>query len=157
MWAGASSVLAMEPRVSLITLGVPDLRAARRFYVDGLGWTPTLEVPDEVVFIQVGHGLLLSLFDARSLREDAGLGEDAALSDAGARPGFTLAHNVGSEAEVDAVLAAAVSAGADIVKPAARASWGGYQGYFADPAGALWEVAYNPDWSVAPDGSVTIG
>lgn len=156
---GASSVLGMDPRVSLITLGVPDLRAARRFYVDGLGWTPTLEVPGEVVFLQVGHGLLLSLFDARALRQDAGLHDDAGLpDDAGLHPsGFALAHNVGSEAEVDAVLAAAVSAGADIVKPAARASWGGYQGYFADPAGTLWEVAYNPGWSVAPDGSVTIG
>ncbi len=142
----------MEPHVSLITLGVADLRAARHFYVDGLGWTPTFEVPGEVVFLQVGHGLLLSLFDARALREDVGLPPDAELRPAG----FTLAHNVGSEAEVDAVLAGAISAGADIVKPATGASWGGYQGYFAAPDGVLWEVAYNPAWSVAPDGAVTI-
>lgn len=142
----------MEPHVSLITLGVPDVAQARAFYVDGLGWVPLWESP-EVVFIQVGHGLVLSLFAAKDLAEDVAPGT--------ARPaevpaGFTLAHNLGSEAEVDTAMADAVRAGGTLVKPATRAEWGGYHGYVADPAGVLWEVAYNPTWSVGEDGTVRI-
>lgn len=149
----------MEPYVSLITLGVPDVAEARRFYVDGLGWHAVLEAPGEVVFLQVGHGIVLSLFGARDLARDIdpSLGADASAVPVIGPRGFTLAHNVGSPAEVDAVLADAVRAGATVLKPAQRAEWGGYHGYFADPAGTVWEVAHNPGWSVADDGTVRMG
>lgn len=143
----------MEPRVSLITLGVPDLAAARRFYVDGLGWTPTLEVPGEVVFVQVGHGVLLALFGSEDLARDV---DPRSTGPAPAPAGITLAHNVGSPQEVDAVVATALAAGARLVTPPAPAGWGGYHAYVADPAGTLWEIAFNPTWSVGPDGRVQI-
>lgn len=150
----------------MITLGVPDLAEARAFYVDGLGWSPVLDVPGQVVFLQVGHGVALSLFGAQDLVDDVrgdggadGTGDDAAAAGwappAGPR-GVTLAHNVGSPEEVDAAIADATAAGGRLVKPAQRAEWGGYHGYVADPAGTLWEIAHNPTWSVAEDGTVTI-
>ena len=142
----------MEPRVNFITLGVDDLAAARRFYVDGLGWTPTWEVPDEVVFLQVGPGLLLTLWHASSLDADAG-GPGEPTTPAG----FSLAHNVGSDEEVFGVMARAEAAGATVLKPAQRAEFGGVHGYFADPSGARWEVAHNPGWRVEADGTVVIG
>lgn len=140
----------MEQRLSLVTLGVPDLDAARRFYLEGLGWTPVLDVVGQVAFIQVAPGVLLSLFDAAELAADIGDGRAAAPAVAN----VTLAHNVGSEAEVDAALADAERAGATILKPARRAAWGGYHGYFADPAGTPWEVAYNPGLLVDDEGGV---
>jgi catechol 2,3-dioxygenase-like lactoylglutathione lyase family enzyme len=140
----------MEQRLSLLTLGVPDLAEARRFYVDGLGWRPTLDLP-EVVFLQVAPGVLLSLFGAVSLAEDAGVPPPAP----GLASSFSLAHLVGSPDDVAAVLATAEAAGATVVKPAQRAFWGGTHGYFADPAGFLWEVAHNPGISVDPDGTVS--
>ena len=143
----------MHPQVHFITLGVPDLGAARRFYVDGLGWPPSFEVPGEIVFIQIGHGLLLSLFGAGALEADIG---QQARSASGPAP-FTLAQVVPTEEEVIAVLAAAEAAGATILKPAQHADFGGFHGYFADPAGFRWEVATNPGWSVTPDGTVSIG
>ncbi len=142
----------MEQRLSLITLGVPDLAEARRFYLDGLGWTPALDVAGQVTFIQVAPGVLLSLYDATELAHDVA----ADRQPAAAVGNVTLAHNVGSAAEVDAVLAEAERAGATILKPAQRAVWGGYHGYFADPAGTPWEVAYNPGLDVTDDGTVTI-
>jgi uncharacterized protein len=143
----------MDPQVHFITLGVPDLEAARNFYVDGLGWPSAFEVPGEIVFIQVGHGLLLGLFGAAALEADIG---PQAGSASGAAP-FTLAQVVPTEDQVVAVLAAAEAAGATILKPAQHADFGGFHGYFADPAGFRWEVATNPGWSVAPDGTVSIG
>ncbi len=140
----------MEQRLSLVTLGVPDLDAARRFYLEGLGWTPVLDVVGQVAFIQVAPGVLLSLFDAAELAADIGDGRAAAPAVAN----VTLAHSVGSEAEVDAALADAERAGATILKPARRAAWGGYHGYFADPAGTPWEVAYNPGLLVDDEGGV---
>ena len=143
----------MDQRLSVITLGVADQAEARRFYLEALGWTPVLDVPGEITFIQVAPAVLLALFDADELAADIG-------SARGTAPGVqnvTLAHNVGSAAEVDAVMADAARAGATILKEPQRAEWGGYHGYFADPAGTPWEVAYNPGWSVADDGAVTMG
>ena len=139
----------MEQRVQLLTLGVRDLAASRRFYVDGLGWTPSLDLP-EVVFFQVGHGLLLALFGTSDLDADVGAEPSAGPG------GFTLAQVVDGEAEVDAAQAAAVAAGGHVLKPAQSAAFGGYHCYVADPDGFRWEIAHNPGLSVAPDGTVTI-
>jgi catechol 2,3-dioxygenase-like lactoylglutathione lyase family enzyme len=140
----------MEQRVHFITLGTPDLEAARRFYVGGLGWKPTFEVDGEVVFIQVGPGLLLSLWDRDAMAQDIG---------APVTPGsaVTFAHNVDSDDAVAQVLADAEAAGATVLKPAQQAFFGGVQGYFEDPLGFRWEVAHNPGWAVEPDGTVRIG
>ena len=126
----------MEQRISLITLGVSDLERARQFYTDGLGWTPGF-VSDEVVFFQAG-GLIVSLFPF------AALAEDAQVPVATGSSGFALAHNVRSKGEVDAVLARAEAAGARLRCPAQEKPWGGYAGYFSDPDGHLWEVAWTP-------------
>jgi uncharacterized protein len=139
----------MEQRLSLVTLGVADLERARRFYEDGLGWRRGNNHP-EVVFFQIG-GAVLALW-----RRDA-LAQDAGLPDAGSGfGGITLAYNARTREEVDAVLAEAEAAGANILKPAEDAFWGGYSGYFADPDGHVWEVAWNPEWTVADDGSVRL-
>jgi uncharacterized protein len=133
--------------VTLVTLGVSEVAAARRFYVDGLGWTPVLDRP-EVVFLQVGHGLVLGLFGRADLAGDA-------TAEAGSPPGaFSLACNVDSEAEVDDAVARWVAAGGTVVKPAQVASFGGYHAYLADPDGFRWEVAHNPGLTVAEDGTV---
>jgi catechol 2,3-dioxygenase-like lactoylglutathione lyase family enzyme len=144
----------MEPRLDILTLGVPDLDAAHRFYVDGLGWEPRLVVEGEVVFVQIGHGVLLALFGHGDLAKDSG--DAPELGDPASAP-MAFGHNVGSEEEVRAVMADAEAAGATILKPAQRAFWGGFHGYFADPAGFRWEVAHNPNFRVDPDGTVRIG
>ena len=152
MSARGRTVPRMEQRLTLVTIGVPDLDAARRFYLDGLGWRAVLDVPGAVTFIQVGPGVVLSLFGADELAADIGDGRAAADG-----PGnVTFAHNIGSPEQVDAVLADAMRAGATVLKPAQRAEWGGYHGYFADPAGTVWEVAHNPGMTVAADGTVTV-
>lgn len=143
----------MDQAVHFITVATPDLDAARAFYVTGLGWTPTLDVPGEIVFFQIGPGLTLGFFDAVKFAEDMG---GSAADDVSAR-GFTLAHNVASEGAVDAVLDAALRAGGTVLKPGQRATFGGYHGHFADPNGTVWEVAYNPGWTVDDDGRVSIG
>jgi catechol 2,3-dioxygenase-like lactoylglutathione lyase family enzyme len=140
----------MEQRVHFITLGVPDIRAARRFYVEGLGWKPTFEVEGEVVFIQVGPGLLLSLWDAKAMQDDVGHPVTQGSS-------VTFAHNVDTDEDVQRVLDDAEAAGATILKPAQQAFFGGVQGYFEDPQGFRWEIAHNPGWGVDPDGTVRIG
>lgn len=145
--------MSMEPIVSIITLGVPDVAAARRFYVDGLGWPVVMEVPDEVVFVQVGHGVALALWGAADLAADLGPGTPVGDPALGA---VALAHNLGSDEEVGRVLAEAEAAGGTILVPPRPAIFGGLQGYFADPAGHRWEVAHNPSWSVAEDGSITV-
>jgi len=142
----------MEPRVNFITLGTHDLAAARRFYVDGLGWRPAFEVADEVVFIQVGPGLLLALWTAEKLDTDIG---DGSRSADGPAP-VAFAHNVGSDEEVVAVFDRVRAAGGVVLKEPRMSFFGGLQGYFADPSGFRWEVAHNPGWSVADDGTVTI-
>lgn len=127
----------MDARLNFVTLVVADLDRARRFYRDGLGWPAALDVPGEVVMIQVGEKLVLSLW-----AEHAARGEIGEVTRGGTLP-FTLAHNVGSAAEVDAALATARAAGAT-VHDAQRRDWGGYSGYFVDPDGFRWEVAFNP-------------
>jgi hypothetical protein len=142
----------MEQRLTLVTLGVRDLPTARRFYVDGLGWEPTLDL-DEVVFLQVAPGVLLALWSVTELQADVDP-ERPPFGPADAAP-IALAHNVASEAEVDEILARAVSAGGTVVKPAQPApAFKGYQGYIADPDGFRWEIAYNPGLTVGPDGRV---
>lgn len=127
----------MEQRLNFVTIAVRDIARSRRFYVDGLGWRPQLDVPGEVVFLPVGAGLVLSLWDRGEFEEEVGEPADG-------MPPLTLAHNVASEREVDETLAAARAAGATDVTPGIRRSWGGYTGYFADPDGFRWEVAFNP-------------
>jgi catechol 2,3-dioxygenase-like lactoylglutathione lyase family enzyme len=141
----------MHQRLTVITLGVDDIARARRFYCEGLGWTAGAGSSEDIVFIPVGH-LVLALYPRQLLAEDAGLA-------AGARGGFdgvTLAQNVHSKAEVDAALAQAAAAGARISRPAQEVFWGGYSGYFVDPDGHAWEVAYNPHWGLSPDGRVLL-
>ncbi|MDN3310569.1 VOC family protein [Microbacterium oryzae] len=127
----------MDQRVSLITLIVDDVAASRRFYADGLGWAPEVDVPGEVLMVRVGQRLLLSLWD--HAHAEVEIGPVAA----GGTPPVTLAHNVREPAEVDAVLALARAAGARTEPPSWR-EWGGYSGYFVDPDGFRWEVAVNP-------------
>ena len=129
----------MEQRISLVTLGVENLARARAFY-EALGWRGAQQPDDEIVFFQAG-GMVFGLW--------------AALGGHGA-PGIELAHNVRSSEEVDALLSRAVEAGATMVRPAARADWGGYTGAFADPDGYVWEVAHNPGWTMTEDGSIRL-
>ena len=143
----------MDARLDLLTVAVPDLDAARRFYVDGLGWTPALDVPGEVLFVQVNAGLLLALFGAADLAADMGV----PVEDVVPGGGFTLAHNVDGPDPVREVFAAAVAAGGRPVKEPQPAAFGGFHAYFTDPAGVRWEVAHNPAWRVAADGTVHIG
>lgn len=134
---------AMQPRISMITLGVADLARAVRFYEQGLGWE-RLDSPPEVAFFPL-NGTWLGLYGREALADDAGVPAEGT-----GFAGVALAHNVASEAEVEAVLAEAVAAGARLVKPGQPVFWGGYSGYFADPDGHLWEVAYNPYLWVGP-------
>jgi predicted lactoylglutathione lyase len=129
----------MDQRISFLTLAVRDLEASRRFYADGLGWTPDLEVAGDVVMIQVGEHVVLSLWDREHFQAEVGL---IAMED-GVAP-FTISHNVATEAEVDAILDTARTAGANPVHDAVEREWGGYTGYFADPDGYRWEIATNP-------------
>jgi len=140
----------MDQRVSLITLGVRDLARARAFYLDGLGWTASGAGNESVTFIQM-NGVALGLWSRASLAEDAGL-EDVE----GTFSGISLAYNARDRAEVDRVLAQAEAAGGRIVQPAREVFWGGYSGYFTDPDGHLWEVAWNPFWEVTEDGRVIL-
>jgi catechol 2,3-dioxygenase-like lactoylglutathione lyase family enzyme len=139
----------MEQRVSIVTLGVADLNRSREFY-ERLGWQRSFAKAEGIVFFQAG-GMALALYPRHDLAEDAKIS-------AGGQgfPGITLAHNTRNRAEVDSVLREAVAAGARIVKPAEEAFWGGYSGYFADPDEFLWEVAWNPGFAIAADGSIRI-
>lgn len=141
------------PRLDLLTLAVPDLATARRFYVDGLGWTPALDVPGEIIFLQLNHGLLVGLFPADRLAADLADPSAAVLPGSG----FTLAHNVDSPDDVDRTVSRAAAAGATVIKAPQDADFGGYHAYFADPCGIRWEIAHNPGWRVEADGRVTIG
>ena len=129
----------MEQRMTILTLGVSDLRLARAFYLDGLGWEEASHSSEEISFIEM-NGFLLALYPHHALAEDTTVPEDRSRF-----RGFSMAYNTRSRDEVEEVLAFAETAGAKIVKPAQEAFWGGYSGYFSDPDGFLWEVAYNPN------------
>ncbi|MCE9664296.1 VOC family protein [Halomonas sp. M5N1S17] len=133
----------MQPRISMITLGVDDLERSVRFYEQGLG-LPRMESPPEVAFFTL-NGSWLGLYGREALAADAGVSPEGS-----GFAGIALAHNLGSEAEVDELIAQAVAAGATLVKPAEKVFWGGYSGYFADPDGYLWEVAHNPFVWIGP-------
>jgi len=137
----------MEQRVSLVTLGVGDLARAYAFY-EALGWQAAWN--EDVVFFQAG-GMVVALWSRASLAEDSG------AEDAGGWGGITLAHNVRTREEVDAVIEEARAAGATIVREPAETFWGGYSAAFHDPDGHAWEVAHNPHWTIADDGSVSLG
>jgi len=136
-------------RVSLITLGVKDLAVSRKFYGD-LGWTPKDEVPGQVIFYQL-HGAVLGLFGIGPLAKDQGR-PDAKLG-TGA---ITLAQNFATEAEVDAAYTKALSVGATALKAPQKVFWGGYSGYYADPDGHPWEVAFSPFWELEDDGKLIL-
>ncbi|KZD06296.1 VOC family protein [Oceanibaculum pacificum] len=139
----------MEQRVSLITLGVADVGRSRAFY-EALGWTASPLGDGDVAFFQCG-GMILSLFARAELAKDSGLPPEG--------DGFralALAYNTRSRAEVDTVLAQMLTAGATLVKSAQEAFWGGYAAYAADPDGHLWEIAWNPSFAIAKDGSVRL-
>ncbi|HYQ70511.1 MAG TPA: VOC family protein [Gammaproteobacteria bacterium] len=133
----------MKPRISMITLGVRDLAAAIEFYAHGLGF-PRMESPPEVAFFTL-NGTWLGLYGREALAEDATVSAEGHGFEA-----FALAHNVDSEREVDEVVSQAVDAGATLVKQPQKVFWGGYSGYFRDPDGHLWEVAYNPFFRPGP-------
>jgi uncharacterized protein len=142
----------MQPMITLVTVGVDDLQRSLRFYRDGLGF-PTEGIVGEqfeygaVAFFQLQTGLRLAIWPRKSIAHDTGLpvGGRSATE-------FTLAHNVRSQEEVDAVMAQVKAAGATIVKPAHKTFWGGYTGYFQDPDGHVWEVAFNPQWVAEQEG-----
>jgi catechol 2,3-dioxygenase-like lactoylglutathione lyase family enzyme len=137
----------MEQRISLITLGVADLRRAMDFYA-AMGWEGS-SPDDDVAFFQAG-GMVFALWGRDKLAEDSG------VADPGGWGGITLAHNVRSPDEVDAVIEQARAAGGRIVRDGAETFWGGYSGAFCDPDGHPWEIAHNPRWEIAPDGSVKL-
>lgn len=138
----------MQQRAHFITLGVEDVAAARRFYVEGLGWEPTLDL-EEVCFLQVAPGVLLALWGAAALAEDTG----RAAPPSGGVERLALASNVDTPDEVDAAVARVVAAGGTVLKPPQATSFG-YHAYVADPDGVCWEIAHNPGWSVDDDGTV---
>ncbi|TCK08200.1 VOC family protein [Marinobacterium mangrovicola] len=142
----------MEPRISLITLGVDDLERAYRFYAEGLGFPAHRTEGQDIVFFSTA-GTRLALYPREKLAEDAGsrlIGRDRGF------PGITLAHNTREKTEVDEILQRAEAAGGAIVKPAQDAFWGGYSGYFADPDGYLWEVAWAEFWQFDANGALVL-
>lgn len=140
----------MEQRLSLVTLGVEDLARSRQFYQQGLGWQPSSASTDDVVFFQLG-GMALGLYGKASLAEDAHLPNGGH-----GFGGITLAYNARTREDVDAVIKLAEQAGARVLKAPEDVFWGGYSGYFADPDGYPWEVAWNPHFAINPDGSLVL-
>jgi hypothetical protein len=138
----------MEQRISLVTLGVSDLGRSRAFY-EALGWTAAASPAEDVVFFQTG-GMVVGLWSRAELAKDSG------VEDSGGWGGVTLAHNVGSTAEVDAVIEEAGAAGGTIAREPAATFWGGYSGVFIDPDGHPWEVAHNPGWILKDDGAIEL-
>ncbi len=143
----------MEPRISIITLGVTDMARAIKFYRDGLGLPTSVKDDDAAIVFFKTSGTCLALYPNDKLAED--VSPDLKPNHSGFS-GITLAHNTRTKKEVDQVLELAESAGGKIVKPAQDAFWGGYSGYFSDPDGHLWEVAFSKDWKFNDDGSLII-
>jgi uncharacterized protein len=139
----------MEQRLSLVTLGVDDLKRAVGFY-EKLGWKRA-NASDDVAFFQL-HGMIFALWSWKDLAADAKLPPDGS----GFR-GMSLAYNARSREDVDAAMSEAERAGATMLKPAEETPWGGYSGYFADLDGHLWEVAHNPAWEISPEGAARYG
>jgi len=140
----------MDPKINVVTLGVRDLERATAFYRDGLGW-PKVGDDEGVSFFQLNGGTVLALWGYNDLAEDAGLPANGS-----GFCGISLAQNLAGKQEVDAALSMAQAAGGRILKPGHDMFWGGYTGYFADPEGYAWEIAWNPGWTLNPDGSVTL-
>ena len=139
----------MEQRISIVTIGVADLNRSREFY-ERIGWRRSMAETEGIVFFQAG-GMAFALYPREELAKDANVAPDGQGFN-----GVTLAYNPRTRAEVDSVLAEAKAAGANVIKPAQEAFWGGYSGYFADPDGFLWEVVWNPFFSITEDGSIQI-
>lgn len=139
----------MQQRLSLVTLAVADVARSRTFYEKGLGWKPSF-TQDDIAFYQL-PGMVFGLWSRKAFAADMGMTEKQL-----GPGGIGLAHNVKDAKEVDRLLVEAKKAGAKIVKPAHKAVWGGYTGTFADPDGHLWEVAWNPTWNLAADGTVRL-
>ena len=139
----------MQQQISVITLGIGDLAASKRFYGEGFGWTPVFE-NDEIAFYQM-NGLVLGTWQKAKLEADS---QQTGLATPGA---FALAHNVESEAEVDALIAQLAAHGGSVLRPADAPPHGGYRGYVADPDGHAWEIALNPSWTIDAEGHVTFG
>lgn len=132
----------MKPRLSIVTLGVKNLNDSILFYKNGLGWKDEASESDDIAFFQL-NSVVLALYPIEKLAEDA-----MVSSTGSGFSGITFAHNVSSESEVEKVLELAKSSGGKIVKSAQKVFWGGYSGYFSDPDGYLWEVAFNPFWKI---------
>jgi predicted lactoylglutathione lyase len=139
----------MEQRVSIVTLGVAELKRSREFY-ERLGWRRSMAKAEGVVFFQAG-GMALVLYPRHELAKDANIAADGQ-----GFSGMSLAYNARNREEVDSVLAEAEAAGAKILKPAQETFWGGYSGYFSDLDGFSWEIAWNPSFPIAEDGSIHI-
>lgn len=143
----------MDQHVHVTTLATADLDSARRFYVDGLGWRPLLDVPGEIVFFQIAPATVLAFFAAEKFAQDLGRGCDRP-----AVSGVTLAHNVADRSAVGSVVGAMAAAGGTVLTPPQEGAFGGvFHALVADPNGVVWEVAHNPGWSVAADGTVRLG
>lgn len=140
----------MDQQLHFLTFATGDLDAARSFYCEGLGWTPLLDVPDEIIFFQVASGLALGFFEAEKFDHDLSYGEKTTEVS-----GVVVAHNEANRTGVEHTLALFESAGGRIIKAAQEGEYGGvYHGYAADPNGIIWEIAHNPGWQVDGDGKV---
>ena len=142
----------MEQRLSMITLGVADLKCAKAFYEDVVGWKATPS-PPEIAFYDMGE-IVFSLYPHEDMARDMNIAADD--SDGSAYQGFALAHNARSKEEVDSIFSRLKKNGATIIKEPEEVFWGGYSGYFSDPDGHSWEVAYNPHWVIQEDGRVSM-
>lgn len=140
----------MRQKFSIITLGVTDFNRTLSFYEKGLGWKKSSSSQGDIAFFPLG-GMILALYPKHLLAEDANVSPEGS-----GFPGITIAHNAASEKEVDEVLAEVKKLGATIVKPAQKVFWGGYSGYFRDPEGYLFEVAFNPFWKLDKEGNVML-